>query len=77
MSEISLEKVGMIEVDRMINLTKFQIQHKYKVTGLGENILNSTDIAAIKKLNVGKEFLKLHVLEEDSDYLIKINGNLN
>lgn len=76
MSEISLEKVGMIEVDRMINLTKFQIQHKYKVTGLGENILNSTDIAAIKKLNVGKEFTKTTVLEEDSDYLIKINGNL-
>ena len=77
MSEVSLEKVGMIDVNRMINLTKFQVQHKYTVTGKDENILTSKDISTIKKLSSGKEFVKTMVLEEDSDYLVKISGDIS
>lgn len=76
LSEVNLEKTGMIDVNRMINLTKFQVQHKYKVTGIGENILTTEDINTVKSLKSGKEFVKTMVLEEDSDYLVKIDGNI-
>lgn len=75
-NEVSLEKIGTIDVNRMINLAKFQVQHKYTVTGINENILTSNDIQAIKKLSNGKEFVKTMVLEEDSDYLVKVDGKL-
>lgn len=35
---VVLEKIGMIETDRMINLVKFQVQHKYIVPQIGENL---------------------------------------
>ena len=75
-NEVSLEKIGTIDVNRMINLAKFQVQHKYTVTGINENILTSNDIQAIKKLSNGKEFVKTMVLEKDSDYLVKVDGKL-
>lgn len=53
----------MIDVNRMINLTKFQVQHKYKVTGIGENILTTEDINTVKSLKSGKEFVKLWFLK--------------
>ncbi|MGL4654039.1 family 16 glycosylhydrolase [Cetobacterium sp. ZOR0034] len=77
MSEVSLEKIGTIDLNRMINLAKFQVQHKYTVTGKGENILTAKDIDFIKKLKSEKEFVKTMVLEEDSDYLVKISGNIS
>lgn len=76
-SEVNLEKIGTIEVNRMINLTKFQVQHKYNVTGKGENILTLKDINNIKGLTSGKEYIKTMVLEEDSNYLVKIDGKLS
>lgn len=76
-SEVNLEKIGTIEVNRMINLTKFQVQHKYSVTGKGENILTIEDINNIKGLASGKEYIKTMVLEEDSNYLVKIDGKLS
>ena len=73
---VILEKIGMIETDRMINLVKFQVQHKYIVPQIGENLFSQKEIEKIKTLKNKEVFTKSSVLEEESNYLVEIDGDL-
>lgn len=73
---VVLEKIGMIETDRMINLVKFQVQHKYIVPQIGENLFSQEEIEKIKTLKNKEVFTKSSVLEEESNYLVEIDGEL-